>query len=339
MTAQRVRPGGFSLVELMVAIALGAMLLAGLVQVFVSNRATYEVNEDLARLQENARFALEALVADIRMVGYVGCMDEIGSVTNGLNSTQNLTLLNNALEGFEQGESSWSPSSSTASVGSVVANTDAITVRFFEGRSVSVIAPFMSTPSADIKIAANDLKQGEIVAMTDCLGADVFQVRNAHPSSAETVEHGTGTVTPGNTTASLSKNYAGDARLHRFVARRYYIGNGTNGPSLFRESMSSGTAAAPGALELVEGVENMQITYGEDTDGDRAPDAYRDADDVVNWSQVINVRIGLLFRTVDEYGTDVDTATYDVNGFTVDPTDDRRRRRVIHTTVLVRNLQ
>ena len=54
--------------------------MAGILQLFVSNKATYEITNDLSRLQENARFALEAMSFDLRMAGYYGCAD---SAANG----------------------------------------------------------------------------------------------------------------------------------------------------------------------------------------------------------------------------------------------------------------
>jgi len=72
---------GFSLVELMVAITLGAIILAGAITLFVNNRDTYRTTNELSRLQETARYALGMLVKDIRMAGYFGCADRLDTVT------------------------------------------------------------------------------------------------------------------------------------------------------------------------------------------------------------------------------------------------------------------
>lgn len=52
-TAQR----GVTLVELMIALVLGLFIIGGVVQVFMSGRASYRVQEGLGRIQESARFA------------------------------------------------------------------------------------------------------------------------------------------------------------------------------------------------------------------------------------------------------------------------------------------
>ncbi len=64
---------GFSLVELMVALVIGLVISIGVVQIFGATRATYQLDESLARAQENGRFALEFLTQDIRHAGYAGC--------------------------------------------------------------------------------------------------------------------------------------------------------------------------------------------------------------------------------------------------------------------------
>ena len=62
---------GLSLVELMVALVLGLVLMAGVIQVFLASRQTYNANEAMARMQENGRFALEFISRSARLAGYV----------------------------------------------------------------------------------------------------------------------------------------------------------------------------------------------------------------------------------------------------------------------------
>jgi hypothetical protein len=92
--------------------------------------------------------------------------------------------------------------------------------------------------------------------------------------------------------------------------------------------------------ELVEGVESMQILYEVVVNPPPNPDDGRrqfvTANDIAG-RIVTGVRIGLLLRTLDEMSIGKDTRTYDVNGTTIDPVNDRRLRRVITTTVGVRN--
>ncbi len=72
--SRRHRTAGFSLVELLVAITIGAVLIFGATQVYVDSRNTYATNESVARLQETARFALSVIEPDVRMSNYWGLL-------------------------------------------------------------------------------------------------------------------------------------------------------------------------------------------------------------------------------------------------------------------------
>lgn len=61
---------GFGLVEILVAMAIGFLLMAGIIQIFTGSRQTYRVQENLSHLQENGRFALIQLGNVLRMTGY-----------------------------------------------------------------------------------------------------------------------------------------------------------------------------------------------------------------------------------------------------------------------------
>lgn len=67
---------GVSLIELMIAIAIGAILMIGLVQLFGASRAAYQLSEGMSRVQENGRFAMDFLQRDLRMAGHFGCVND-----------------------------------------------------------------------------------------------------------------------------------------------------------------------------------------------------------------------------------------------------------------------
>ena len=64
---------GLSLIEVMVALAISAVLLFGLSQIFVGSKNVYRLQEGMSRVQENARFVLQYLEGNVRMAGYMGC--------------------------------------------------------------------------------------------------------------------------------------------------------------------------------------------------------------------------------------------------------------------------
>lgn len=322
----RSRTEGLSLVELMVAVTIGAILLAGTVTLFVSNKSAYEVTSDLSLLQENARFAIQTIIQDMRHAGYFGCSDDFGEVNNVTGNTNGeLSDPTNAIEGLDQAAATWSPSGANVPA-DIVAGTDALTIRYLSSdvNDVTAGGSATNTPVA----ATAGLEVGDYVGVSNCVSTDILKINNI---AANTLIH-----------AGLAGNYQATADTQPTVAPlravRYYVGNGDNGPSLFREIL-----AGPDQ-EIVAGVENMQLLFGVDTNNDGAPDTYLVAgdanlDDQAEWANVVSVRIGLLMRTVDEYGTDVDSELHNVNGTVIGPINDRRRRRVFTTTALLRNLQ
>ena len=77
----------FSLVELLIAMTLGLILLAGMISVFAGNKRSSDLNSAMADIQENARFALDTLARDIRMAGFQGCVDINSGPANLLAAT------------------------------------------------------------------------------------------------------------------------------------------------------------------------------------------------------------------------------------------------------------
>jgi type IV pilus assembly protein PilW len=69
----RAAPAGLSLIEVMVALAISAILLFGLSQIFIGSKNVYRLQEGMSRVQENARFVLQYLESNVRMAGYMGC--------------------------------------------------------------------------------------------------------------------------------------------------------------------------------------------------------------------------------------------------------------------------
>ncbi len=79
---------GLTLIELLIAVTLGLLVLGGIGTVFLSTSSTYRVQEGLARLQENGRFALFKVSEDLRMAGVTGCtgksnVPSVGSTFRG----------------------------------------------------------------------------------------------------------------------------------------------------------------------------------------------------------------------------------------------------------------
>src|SRR6056297_3249343 len=72
-TARMNKNSGMTLIELLVAMVIGLVLLGGVYVSFVSSTTTNSMNEQLSRMQENGRFAMQLMTRTVRSVGYQGC--------------------------------------------------------------------------------------------------------------------------------------------------------------------------------------------------------------------------------------------------------------------------
>lgn len=333
---------GLTLVELMISVTIGLIITLAMGYLYTSSRQIYRMNDNVARMQENGRYAMEIISRDVRMAGYWGCAGTtISSPVNTLkNATDYAYKFDVPVEGSEAtGTNTWSPTKD-ASITNVVSGTDILTVRGVYGRGVTVLQHPGGNPpgSADLKVSKDSgLNIGDIVLVSDCSNAAVFQITNLNTSAGfDNVVHETGKGTPGNATKALGKEYVG-GNIQRIATFTYYIRlNRAGRPALYR--LSRGTSE-----ELVENVENMQVTYGVDTNGDRAVDAYRTADNVTDWKKVRSVRVRLLLVSPDDNLVSApQTYRYlDTDGDGIpDPVTatDHRLRFVFTGTVGLRNL-
>lgn len=333
---------GLTLVELMIAMTIGLLLLGGIISIMISSRQTYRVNEALSRMQDNARYTFQVLSRDIRMAGYMGCIGSDAAPTNVLSGpTDFLWNFSQTLYGYEStSDTAWNLTPDS-SITSPLGGRDIIVVRGASGDGTSAAIKVLTHTgggppgeppgSANIKVSlASGLAKDDVVMASDCLGATVFQISEINTAGGfDNVVHNTGAGVPGNTTKDLGKDFTG-AELLKVTTRSYYIRTNDAGrPALYRKV---GTADAE---EVVEGVENMQIEYGEDTNGDFTTDVYRTAAAVGDWKKVVSVRVNLLMQTIDDNIAGA-AQPYTYNNATSTPTD-RRLRQVYSTIITLRN--
>src|SRR6478736_6866758 len=107
------RQRGFSLVELMVAMTLSLLLMAGALSILYSSKTTYNENDRLARLQESGRTVVEMILRDARPAGFMGCSRPLSGdeFSNGLNNSNSLLWnFGQPAFGFEaKGGGVWEP--------------------------------------------------------------------------------------------------------------------------------------------------------------------------------------------------------------------------------------
>ncbi|HJO12117.1 MAG: PilW family protein [Gammaproteobacteria bacterium] len=362
---------GLSLIELLIAMALGLTITAGVIQIYVGNNATERSQEARGRIQENGRFALNFLSQELRMAGYLGCLSGINaaSVNNILNAPPASFQPQIGLQGWEAaGTNPDTISNSVNNVavvatgaggwgttgGNVLPAFNAIPgsdiIRAWSSFGTAAIINTVTagvTPvinSRPINIAANDF-----LLLSDCDQADLVQacaVANVGPGISTNITLSTACV-PGNVASSAITSQAG-GEVVKLEGTLLYVGKrgdvATNPPALFVRRL--GANGIPGvAEELIEGVESMQALYGVNMDNDvrNTVDSYLPADQVPDWTNVISIRITLLMQSI-ESGVVPAAQAYTFNGVTYDGgggngalPGDTRVRRVFSSTINLRN--
>ncbi|MFU8838493.1 MAG: PilW family protein [Thiohalomonadaceae bacterium] len=352
---------GLTIVEMLVAMAISLILLAGVAQIFLSNRDSFRLQEGMAYVQENGRFAIEFMTRDVRMVGFMGCRAE--TVVNNVDPSKGNDAAKLGLGDPGSGAFDGSNSLIGYRYGGGALPADLVTYGLLApaeprtgrmvvpGTDVIVVKRADSCPGGDVisrdinnaryAIRSNEfcnIQQNDIVMITDCQNADVHGVTNVVGQT--NIAHGANL----NLTPMLSGGYGPGSMVMKMRAAIYYIGYGTSGePALYRCVISGIDDTCANALsreELVEGVYGMDILYGVDTDGASAagslvPRRYVGADDVAvgEWDSVAAARLTFRVRSrQDNIVRDPQTYSYQAANVT-----DRRLRKDFSTTVAVRN--
>jgi type IV pilus assembly protein PilW len=316
---QRVpRPGGlscgFTLIELMVAMLLGLVVIAGVVSVFLANQRSYRTNQALGDVQDASRIAFEMMARDIRDAGLTGCSNN-GRVANVLNNAPGGSAAakwwanwNNAVIGFGGAQTDPAVAVGTAEK-QRVSGTDSLMLLGGEGSGVSVNVNTEPAATFTINEASTDLQAGDVVIVCDPDHATLVQITSY---AGGTITHAA-SGTPGNCTTDLnfptvcsssaSYVFATNSQITRLGAADWYIGiNPIGGRSLYRMDLTNVAGVpTPTAQEMVRDVTDMKITYHQSGNADFAV-----ASAVGNWALVDAVQVNLTLESVDKRaGTDV----------------------------------
>ena len=382
------RARGLTLIELMIAMLIGTILILGIVQVFASSRAAYQLSEGLARVQENGRFAMDYLQRDIRMAGHFGCVNDQAMMRQNppALSTTFAAAAHPALnfgvsiQGYEAADTAPGaaadvslsaagaanftpalPAEFLAQMGDAVAGSDVIVLRYLAPEGVPVTsttgtaaAPVFHFDSARWSVLQSGVANPGVFGVGDCMGAAVFQAQ-ATGAAAGTVTLGA----PPNNTVALSKVFTpGQAVLYRAENAIYYVAtNASGGRSLYRlRFLFAPNAANPtvNKEELVDGVESMQLLFGQDRelDASKPPTGYIDRQYTAAviesnspaaienaWRRVGAVQVGLVMASPDRAAAEQASADHKLNalGVTFAAPADRRFRSVYQSTIALRN--
>lgn len=353
---------GFSLIELMVALAISLLLTLGISYIFLGSKQTYKVEENLARMQESGRLAFLYLTRDVRTAGDFGCASKgMAYATGGVSAactmpaatapTLTCVLAGTgctdiafdpkvAIYGYEAtSATAWGPALPASLTGKPKGNTDVIVVRSSIPSTVSVNRD-AGTSDIGINEYNADLAQGEILMVSDCKSSILFQsCTHVATAGSATIGHGTsgceanlsGQTTYGNACGTWSTNFTGGSII-KPIQNSYFVHDVDGVPTLHRRNIKNADEI------LVPNVENIQIKFGVAATVDDYPTSYKTAKEVNDdnaWDKVKSARIEILVRSPDDNIT-TDHQKYFFNGADVTATD-KRLRLVMSTTVSIRN--
>jgi len=349
---------GLSLIELMIAMLVGLILIAGVLSIFISSRASYGINSAVGQIQENGRFALEFIRTATRKAGYMGCATSADTGSYLSAAADPLAYnFNQAIYGFaytgvppaptenpapDPTAGNWTPALDAFLTGRVLPNTDVLVVRFTQNTPTYINN--INNPATYMNVTGvNNLTAGELMLISNCNSAIVMQTTS--PAGASTISYAAA-GNPGNATTVVPSSYIG-AQVVAPTTAVFYIGVGAdNSPALLEANTdTTGTGGIGGngfqtPQELVSGVESMRVLYGVDLTGSQVPSQYVTANNVANWNTVVSVRVALLLRSsigaVPQPAAAVPmTLLESTPAFT--PPLDTRLRQVFIATIGIRN--
>ncbi len=247
--------GGYTIIELMIAITLGLLLLAGLTTVFVQNNQSSNEIERVNQQAENGRYAMQLLTSDLSNAGYLAELNPTALTTPTAKPDPCLTTVSDlksalplAIQGYDNDNVASTP---TCISSDLRAGTDILVVRRASNCAVGDAgcdaevsgAPYFqaSTCSSATELSSSDITH--YYALDTNTANLTLHQKNCNPPTAA------GTIAP----------------HQQYLTHIYFIANndktGDGIPTLKRAELgSSGFTIVP----LIEGIENLQIEYGID---------------------------------------------------------------------------
>jgi type IV pilus assembly protein PilW len=298
---------GFTLIELMVAMLLGLIVIAGVSSVFLANQQVYRTNAALGDVQDNTRMSFEMLAQNIREAGLLGCGNN-GQVANVLadgpynSGTDWWANWGNDLMGYGSGTAANPALTVGTAAGDQVSGTDSLMILSAKDVGLTVNTQTTSTTTFTLNGSSSDIAPGAIMIVCDPWQAAIFRASNATTGTNATVVYGptwggntvncsTGLGYP--TVCSGGSNtytYAANSPIATVAAGVWYIGTNPVGTkSLYLASVN--TTVTPTTVtpqEMARGVTAMHITYNVANST-----SFVAASAVTNWALVDAVQVNL----------------------------------------------
>ncbi len=304
---------GLTLVEILIAVTIGLMIMAGVVQLYATSSKTQLVQEGTSRLQENARYIFSRLAIDLSQSGFLGCLNmEEGRVNNVLSQNAGIGGL------FDYSQPL------TVTDGDQILGTDSLVVRYAANAGR---VPLVAESSGVESIWVDDthgnyasLEQFQIVMVSNCSLSTIFMITNDPDGSGGEIQHLVGVADPdgqsnGNPSLEGTFGYTqvnANTRQYPYGHTVAYLYPGGGGAHSY--SLGTSAAAVAGNVcsaanselcalfkngqEIAQGVEDFQVQVGW-VDG-VGNSRFSNAGVVADWSAVDRLRVTLTLNTIND---------------------------------------
>lgn len=309
---------GMSLVELMISVAIGLLITLAISTLFLNTNRSNKENNDVAMMQENARFAMESIAEDLRHGGF------FGNVQNPSEIVPNAVTM-------PAGTDCGSTAAGAATM--LNFNSGQMLVNYSAGLTADQIATQLApcTAAGTMASADNSLLVIKRVTTNKMLFGDPSTVlqggRIYVHSNGSGALLGAGTATPLADTKT---------QIWEYSPRIYYI---TNTETLYRSIFSADWVDEP----LAEGIEQFRVEFGidSDTQKDGIPNYFVDASTDTNFDNVVSARVHVLARTLKADANYTDNNTYTLGALEITIPDNMKHyhRQVYSTTVTIPNMR
>ncbi|RYZ98986.1 MAG: hypothetical protein EOO68_13050 [Moraxellaceae bacterium] len=330
---------------------IGLFVLAGVVQVTINSKRSYLDSQEVSNIQDNVRYALDILAKDFRSAGYRACANKAPNIVNVIATAEKSKIPGafdlKAISAFDGDTNSGLPAdmptfySQQQGLPSGAPKPDVVTLRTVTNTNELTLSnhnpmsgilntwqpvtfpegtPFIVVDSSCQNIAI-------LVGQKNAASANEIQIsnKNCNKGLNSVLPFSCGANITPDTTAPLSPG----SNIFPYAANTYFIALSntfSDTPALKRRFIQVKNGELSYQIEEIAlGVENMQLTYGEDPNSDGKVDgAFKAANGITQWDRVIAMRIELSLRSYKAVGS-----PGQADGFI---------RKNVGSTILLRNI-
>lgn len=336
---------GMSLIELMIGLVIGLLIIAVVAAVFVNANRNFAQDRHVARMQENARYAMHVLTQDLSMMGFWGPLMDTSSINAQVRNCTTTPDASNPSKCAGFYANSILSMANDDDCGPGTSATAPSNWAFDIGRIVEIIPESTASNAESTFSCVDDTEFSE--------DTDVLVIRRLHGLSldagrADSNDDGkiflrtngdAGMIMQYDSSAAAPLNSEDWQYLvHVYYIQNYFLADGDAIPTLYRKTLN-GSEMDSELGGVAQGIEYIHVMFGVDAGQDGIPDYYTAAPSVVEQRATVTAKIYVLARSIEPDRLYTNSKSYQLGDVTKDfsGNPDNFYRRVFTTTVQLRN--